>query len=268
MMTKDDLENKIKSANKIRDIETIADEIMAIPVPWFFINQFAQTANQKFADFKLYMARKFTTPATDIFICGSALLGYSLSPEKNFANFNDNSDIDIVIISKKMFDKFWDNYFNDYVSSRLNKSIYTNTAKAVFKRFIDFHSTYSKQTKVYIEWEKQTSGYQLCKNILNYIQRVIDKLGVEYANKINKITHIYTLFVSIYAFITEKFLGKCDDEVLTAICGFYVTYFNDKYDNIHISNYSLYSHDAVASVNSRMGRYNSLVAYVKDRLLN
>lgn len=195
MMTKDDLENKIKSANKIRDIETIADEIMAIPVPWFFINQFAQTANQKFADFKLYMAQKFTTPATDIFICGSALLGYSLSPEKNFANFNDNSDIDIVIISKKMFDKFWDNYFNDYVSSRLNKSIYTNAAKAVFKRFIDFHSTYSKHTKVYIEWEKQTSGYQKDLQIFfNFPENISYRIYRPYSDyKQNLIKNIYDI---------------------------------------------------------------------------
>lgn len=117
------------------------------------------------------------------------------------------------------------------------------------------------------EYNEAQQDSEICENILNYIQRVINKLGEEYANKINKITHIYTLFVSIYAFITEKFYGKSDDDVLTAVCDFYAIYFNDKYDNAYISNYLLYAHDAVASVNSRMERYNSLVAYVKDKLL-
>lgn len=160
-MTKDELIKKIADVDNKNSIEMIADEIMAIPIPWFFTNQFAQDdAIQKFADFRVYMAKKFKIPPTDVFICGSALLGFSLSPQKDFAIFNDKSDIDIVIISKKMFDKFWENYFNDYVYSRLNKTAYTYTAKAIFKRFIDFHSQYSQNTKVYREWEKQTSGYQ------------------------------------------------------------------------------------------------------------
>lgn len=195
MMTKDELKNKIAVANKTKDIEMIADEIMAIPVPWFFINQFAQGANQKFADFKLYMAQKFTTPATNIFICGSALLGYSLSPQKKFATFNDNSDIDIVIISKKMFDKFWENYFNDYIYSRLNRFAYTNTAKAVFKRFIDFHSSYSQNTKIYREWEKQTSGYQKDLQIIfNFPEKVSYRIYRSYNDyKQNLIKNIYDI---------------------------------------------------------------------------
>lgn len=195
MITKDELKNKIATANKIRDIETIADEIMAIPVPWFFVKQFTRDANQKFADFKLYMAQKFTTPATNIFICGSALLGYSLSPQKDFANFNDNSDIDIVIISNKMFDRFWENYFNDYVFSRLNKAAYTNTAKAVFKRFIDFHSSYSQNTKVYREWEKKTSGYQKDLQIIfNFPENVSYRIYRSYNDyKQNLIKNIYDI---------------------------------------------------------------------------
>ena len=159
-MTKDELKEKITIANCLKDVEKITDEIMAIPVPWFFTNMFAGVANDKYAAFKLYMAQKFKTPATNIFICGSALLGYSLSPQKNFSAFNDTSDIDIVIISKELFDKFWKHYFADYVNSRLNGKAYINTAKNIFKRFIDFHSSYSQNIEVYRKWEKQTSGYQ------------------------------------------------------------------------------------------------------------
>ena len=159
MMTKEELKDKIASADT-NAIGYIVDEIMATPIPWFFINRFPQEADQKFAKFRLYMANKFNVAATEVFICGSALLGYSLSPQKNFAAFNDKSDIAIVLINKKLFDRFWDNYFDDYAYSRLHGCIYTKTAKAVFKRFVDFHSTYSQKTKTYMEWERKTTGYQ------------------------------------------------------------------------------------------------------------
>jgi len=117
------------------------------------------------------------------------------------------------------------------------------------------------------EYDEAKQDSDICKNVLDYIQRIINKLEPDSAKKINKITHIYTLFVSIYAFITERFYNKSDDDILTAVCEFYTLYFNDNYENAHINNYLLYSHDAVASVNSRVERYNSLVAYVKDKVL-
>jgi len=194
-MTKDELKMKIANADSINSIEKIADEIMAIPIPWFFTDQFPHNAIQKFADFKLYMAQKFKIPATDVFICGSALLGFSLSPKKDFANFNDKSDIDIVIISKKMFDRFWETYFADYVYSRLNRFSYTNTAKTVFKRFIDFHSQYAQNTKVYREWEKQTSGYQKDLQIIfNFPENVSYRIYRSYNDyKQNLVKNIYDI---------------------------------------------------------------------------
>lgn len=103
-------------------------------------------------------------------------------------------------------------------------------------------------------------------NVLNYIQKIIDMIGEEYANKINKITHIYTLFVAVYAFIIEDFYGANIESVLNIVCDFYKLYFEEKYDNPHVKKYLLYSQDAVSSVNSRVERFNNLVGYVKETL--
>ena len=103
-------------------------------------------------------------------------------------------------------------------------------------------------------------------NVLNYIQKIIDMIGEEYANKINKITHIYTLFVAVYAFIIEDFYGANIENVLNIVCDFYKLYFEEKYDNPHVKKYLLYSQDAVSSVNSRVERFNNLVGYVKETL--
>lgn len=195
LMTKDKLENAIITANCMKDIERIADEIMAIPIPWFFVNLFNEIANQKYTDFKFYMAQKFGIPSTNFFICGSALLGYSLSPHKHYASFNETSDIDIVIISKELYDKYWKEYFDDYVNSRLSGENYSSTAKNVFKRFIDFHSKYSQNTTTYRKWEKKTSGYQKDLQIkFNFPEKISYRIYRSYSDyKLNLVKNIYDI---------------------------------------------------------------------------
>ncbi|WP_159030116.1 hypothetical protein [Kitasatospora albolonga] len=40
-------------------------------------------------------------------LVGSARLGYSMNPKKNFRKFHEGSDLDIAIISSELFDKAW-----------------------------------------------------------------------------------------------------------------------------------------------------------------
>lgn len=148
--------------------------------------------------------------------------------------------------------------FVSYLLIFIRKGMKVATSQATINNVYDLYND---------EYDEAKQDSEICQNVLNYIQKIIDKLGIDYSNKINKITHIYTLFVSLYAFIAEKFYGKLIDDILIAICEFYTDYFNDKKDNTHIENYLLYAHDAVASVNSRMERYNSLVAYVKEKVI-
>ena len=70
----------------------------------------------------------------------------------------------------------------------------------------------------------------------------------------------------MYAFIIEDFYGQNVYNILNAVCDFYKSYFNDKFDSPYIKNYLLYAHDAVSSVNSRVERYNNLVAYVNEKI--
>jgi predicted nucleotidyltransferase len=45
---------------------------------------------------------------TDVILVGSGKLGFSLKPGRRFGAFNDNSDIDIAIVSKVLFEKVWE----------------------------------------------------------------------------------------------------------------------------------------------------------------
>ena len=53
------------------------------------------------------VAKRLDVDPTGVQLVGSARLGYSLSPQKNFKLFDDQSDLDIAIISHDIFDAAW-----------------------------------------------------------------------------------------------------------------------------------------------------------------
>jgi len=72
---------------------------------------------------KYNIANKFSIHPNEIILTGSAQLGFSIAPEKELNNFNDNSDIDIAIISNSLFERYWSKLllFNINVESRTEK---------------------------------------------------------------------------------------------------------------------------------------------------
>jgi hypothetical protein len=56
---------------------------------------------------KTTLARLLEVDAYDIVLTGSAALGYSLNPWKNYKSFDDASDIDCGVISQYHFDLAW-----------------------------------------------------------------------------------------------------------------------------------------------------------------
>lgn len=102
-----------------RDIELIKQDLKTLS-PSFFITKwiFEQTPyifDDKEADYILWrerIAKKMRVDTSDILITGSACLGFSLSPYKNFKVFNDRSDIDVSIVSHHYFDVAWHDLIN------------------------------------------------------------------------------------------------------------------------------------------------------------
>lgn len=70
----------------------------------------------------------------NVLMVGSGKTGCSLSPDKNFKTFNENSDIDIAIISSKKFNDMW----AKIREASMNEHIaYNHIASAVFRGFIN-----------------------------------------------------------------------------------------------------------------------------------
>ncbi|MHB9137528.1 MAG: hypothetical protein ACYC2J_14085 [Acidithiobacillus ferrooxidans] len=50
----------------------------------------------------------FSVEFNDVIMVGSGKLGFSLKPGKRFAEFSDDSDIDIAIVSSRLFERVWE----------------------------------------------------------------------------------------------------------------------------------------------------------------
>ena len=105
-MDKEELKRLIVEANTPEQYETLANRLISTSVPWFFTSNYGEDAIAKYSEFKWYMSSKFRITANDVSLAGSAWLGYSLNPKKNFRDFREGSDIDIVIVSQKLFNSF------------------------------------------------------------------------------------------------------------------------------------------------------------------
>lgn len=47
-------------------------------------------------------------PNRDVFVVGSAQLGFSISPNKRWKPFGDTSDIDVAVVSDRLFERYWE----------------------------------------------------------------------------------------------------------------------------------------------------------------
>lgn len=85
------------------------------------------------------MARVFSTDWCNIAVIGSAKYGFSLAPQKAFSKFNtENSDLDIVIVSRGIFRDAWHNLRRaHYRNSLPDKKAYIDD---VFRRFVSIKS--------------------------------------------------------------------------------------------------------------------------------
>lgn len=71
-------------------------------IPFLFDNKL-----EEYIDWKERLSNLIDVDGKAIAITGSAAVGYSLNPDKNFRAFNDSSDIDVAIVSDYYFDVSW-----------------------------------------------------------------------------------------------------------------------------------------------------------------
>lgn len=56
---------------------------------------------------KEQVCEHFGVEFNDVIMVGSGKLGFSIKPSRRFQSFHDESDIDIAVVSSKLFEKIW-----------------------------------------------------------------------------------------------------------------------------------------------------------------
>lgn len=105
------------------------------PVPFAFNGDLSAWIN-----WKTILANGIDVDPHDIVLTGSAAIGYSLSPSKNFRPYNEKSDIDCGIISSHHFEVAW-RYLRQSRSSWLSLNGSTKAAIASHQKNYVFSGT-------------------------------------------------------------------------------------------------------------------------------
>lgn len=162
-MNKEKLIEKIKSKP---ELDVYYDYLLGQEV-WYFQNN-----GPDFDKFKKYISRNLEIPFNNISIVGSAKTRYSFSPTKNFSEFHEDSDFDLIIVSNKLFSRIWEAY--RVISSNQYLHDYDKKCRNVFNGFVslkDNDRTYGNSTLE--EWQKLIlsfkTGLQLKFNIQHEI---------------------------------------------------------------------------------------------------
>jgi len=110
---------------------------------WYFethIGQNKEDAIRLIDDFKSIVSQSLGISFNNIAVVGSSKVGCSLTPvseqrEKLFRRFNEESDIDIAIVSDKLFQTFWS--LLRYSYSEVNKRHYKYISRGIYRGYIN-----------------------------------------------------------------------------------------------------------------------------------
>lgn len=97
--------------SRLRDGSTaknICQDFIFSSEVWLLRQNFDDQCFRKNDEIRRFFADKLDVDMAGVCFVGSAKTGFSLSPHKNFRGFdNEKSDIDLVIVSERLFNLFW-----------------------------------------------------------------------------------------------------------------------------------------------------------------
>lgn len=175
-MIKNDLVNFIKEHD---EMEIYYKYLIGQEV-WYFIKN-AESHSEKYDEFKKFISNKLGVPFNNIAIVGSAKTKFSFSPTKGFKEFGDDSDLDLIIVSKFYYKKIWSAYreiaqetslhglknkayniFNGFIGIKDTDETYGNEALNEWQRLVrtfkaelqlKFNVNHEVNYRIYADWE-------------------------------------------------------------------------------------------------------------------
>lgn len=133
-MLKNDLIDFIKN----HDVMEIYYKYLIGQDVWYFKDQEGEYS-EKYDEFKKFISKKLDVPFNNIAIVGSAKTKFSFSPKKGFKEFCDDSDLDLIIVSKYYYKKIWTAYRE--ISQETYLQGFSYKANNIFNGFIGIKDT-------------------------------------------------------------------------------------------------------------------------------
>jgi hypothetical protein len=126
---------------------------------WLFESKLEMSNHIEMYDkFKLLIADGLDVHPMNIIMVGSAKTGFSVAPnDKAFKEFNDSSDLDIVVVSDKIFHQVW-GAFND-LSKMKHVKQYSAVTSEIFRHFISLKEV-DVDVEYFKNWEKKVNAFK------------------------------------------------------------------------------------------------------------
>ena len=83
-------------------VERIMNKYLLFGIPYLY-----RYDENTYFELKEEISEHFKIQQTQVYVVGSAKLGFSISPNKRFKDMDEDSDIDVAIIDEKLFDDYW-----------------------------------------------------------------------------------------------------------------------------------------------------------------
>ena len=150
--------NTFKQEIRTHSSEYIYENYYISGEVWVFKKIFNDNWFIKYDEFKKYISKKLGVHYHDIDITGSGKLGFSLNPKKKYKLFDDNSDIDIIIVSNHLFNEFWKQYLRDSYNLNAQINDIDKVSSCIFQKYLYLDGF--RNNSYYNEWLEKTGGFE------------------------------------------------------------------------------------------------------------
>ena len=129
-MDLEDFKNELDNKNSDEELVDFCRKRVLHGTPFVFVGR-----DDDFYEFRKRIAKKFGIPFHEIYITGSAKLGYS--PFKNKV-FDYDSDIDVAIISSLLFEKIMESISEYQMRFRKARAVVRDTELFMYHEFLEY----------------------------------------------------------------------------------------------------------------------------------
>lgn len=149
---------EMKAAIESTPAEEIYNELYISGDVWLFKKLFKDNWFLQYDEFKKYIAKKLDVHYNNVGIVGSAKLGFSLNPQKDYKAFDETSDVDIIIVSQRLFYEFWEQYLNDSYNLTTRIKNINYVCFCIFRKYLTLDCF--RNNDYYNDWQKKTGDFE------------------------------------------------------------------------------------------------------------